>query len=795
MGRLSRVWPHPIAVVVVLSALVASVSSVALVGPGEQSGSSGSLPEPPGVREAIATGLATVPSEKGVYPAASTLTYYNWSGYNGNSTIYPTEYTTATPLPLLSKTAYQTQSNASIAVANILTLKVANETWAEPRFGDLGEGFNDDFAIWVWLVATGGSQQYGEWPDGCDDPANDYLTSATDLAVAPSGLPSANTNEFQAGNDTGLNLTTGNTGAQGNDLDLLLPVTDAALSAAALVFPELAAIQIANIALDMSKFAGAFGPTSSTAYQSNIDVAGDSTANQWGLVDNGTIPICGQSSLNQNVFSQAVYSQNTFGPTYLADVTPGTLEFSAGNELEFADGAASSQDEYAEGSNVSFGYPIMPAASIGGIIYLYNNSACYPNCPRLPGATTTVQEFYEDGAQITNYVQNSGPAGNWHFFMDPQTSTGCVATPYSYWASWTSPLGAVAGNTSSLPCAAQAEGGDTETLSDSVNGGAVTGKVLGNDGPTWGGVSGASVSLCNNQGCVYTTSKAGGSYTFEFPVAGTSSDPYSITVNVSGRPQTSVGGLTLPVGVTTNLNVRFTPTYSATFTESGAPSGSWSVTLESQKKSATVPSSIVFTESNGTLTFSVGAITGYTPSPSTGSVTVSGANVSQAITFSANSYTVTFSESGLPSGTTWSVTLGSSSKSASSGSSISFGVSTGSYSFSVPDADEKTVGCELEWYQPSPSSGTISVPNTLSEKITFTFEEKASVASPSCTSLSRVPSGLLGSPPAILSAALVVVIISGTIIIAWPYRSIHRMGQSPGRGRHPSMSTHDPPFR
>ncbi|MGC8620276.1 MAG: hypothetical protein ACP5LA_07265, partial [Thermoplasmata archaeon] len=77
--------------------------------------------------------------------------------------------------------------------------------------------------------------------------------------------------------------------------------------------------------------------------------------------------------------------------------------------------------------------------------------------------------------------------------------------------------------------------------------------------------------------------------------------------------------------------------YKITFTESGLPTGtSWSVTLNGTTESSTT-NTITFTEPNGTYAYSIGIIGGYTASPSSGTITVNGANVNQEITFSSSS--------------------------------------------------------------------------------------------------------------------------------------------------------------
>lgn len=75
------------------------------------------------------------------------------------------------------------------------------------------------------------------------------------------------------------------------------------------------------------------------------------------------------------------------------------------------------------------------------------------------------------------------------------------------------------------------------------------------------------------------------------------------------------------------------PTFAVGFAQTGLPSGtSWSVTLYGQTVT-TISSWISFSLRNGSYNFSVGSVGGYTTSPSSGTVVVSGANVSLAIDY------------------------------------------------------------------------------------------------------------------------------------------------------------------
>ncbi|MEM4058869.1 MAG: hypothetical protein QXZ12_09185, partial [Thermoplasmata archaeon] len=153
-----------------------------------------------------------------------------------------------------------------------------------------------------------------------------------------------------------------------------------------------------------------------------------------------------------------------------------------------------------------------------------------------------------------------------------------------------------------------------------------------------------------------------------------------------------------------------------TFTESGVPSGTtWSVTFNGNTKSSTT-NTISFTGiANGTYSYSVGVVSGYTANPSSGTIIVNGANVNQAITFSLVTYTVTFTESGLPSGTTWYVNITNGPTSgAITGSSYSFSLSNGTYSYTIATVNKI--------YSPSPSSGSFTVNGAnVNQAITFSL--------------------------------------------------------------------------
>ncbi|MHB1709506.1 MAG: ice-binding family protein [Thermoplasmataceae archaeon] len=88
-----------------------------------------------------------------------------------------------------------------------------------------------------------------------------------------------------------------------------------------------------------------------------------------------------------------------------------------------------------------------------------------------------------------------------------------------------------------------------------------------------------------------------------------------------------------------NSNLLSSPTivasYDVNFTETGLSSGTqWNVTLNNVSEIST-SSEIVFSMPNGAYAYNVANISGFTSSPSSGNITVSGSNFKQAISFNA----------------------------------------------------------------------------------------------------------------------------------------------------------------
>ncbi|MHB1492495.1 MAG: hypothetical protein ACYCR7_03665 [Thermoplasmataceae archaeon] len=154
------------------------------------------------------------------------------------------------------------------------------------------------------------------------------------------------------------------------------------------------------------------------------------------------------------------------------------------------------------------------------------------------------------------------------------------------------------------------------------------------------------------------------------------------------------------------------PSSHVNFQESGLPSGtSWSVSYNGQSYSST-SSEISLNAPNGEYSYSIGSVTGYLPSPSSGSVYTDYSTSTVNIGFTAVNYQATFTESGLPSGTSWSMAFNGETSSSTT-STISFGTIVGTHSYSI----QSPIG-----YAASPSTGSVNI-NGQSQSVNVNFKQ------------------------------------------------------------------------
>lgn len=204
------------------------------------------------------------------------------------------------------------------------------------------------------------------------------------------------------------------------------------------------------------------------------------------------------------------------------------------------------------------------------------------------------------------------------------------------------------------------------------------------------------------------TVPSGGSSSILTFVAANPSVPWHLLSIPGWNATPSSGAIDVAAGVHVSTSIvwsRASSVFPATFAETGLPTGTtWSVTFNGVAYSATAPASVVTTAvANGTYTWSISSIWRWTPTPGSGSLTIAGATP-QAISWAqaAVTYSAFFSETGLPGGTTWSVTVGALSPVSESTSTLAVSDllnNTAGYSWSV----------SATGYTASPSSGTLPV--------------------------------------------------------------------------------------
>jgi hypothetical protein len=138
-------------------------------------------------------------------------------------------------------------------------------------------------------------------------------------------------------------------------------------------------------------------------------------------------------------------------------------------------------------------------------------------------------------------------------------------------------------------------------------------------------------------------------------------------------------------------------------TEDGLPlGGTWSVTFDGAVITAPTGTPIIVPQVNGAWTpfnYSVGPVPGYVAAPGNGSGIARGTDLASAISFVAipvKAYTITFNESGLPVGTSWSIRFNGRMLT-ESGNTIPFPIANGTYRYSISSAG----------YEASPSTGTL----------------------------------------------------------------------------------------
>ena len=176
-----------------------------------------------------------------------------------------------------------------------------------------------------------------------------------------------------------------------------------------------------------------------------------------------------------------------------------------------------------------------------------------------------------------------------------------------------------------------------------------------------------------------TAAGAGSSLTVE-----TSNGTHAVVAEATGFEAAPLEIESDVSGANVSQVVRFLPLHLLTFAESGLPFATpWSLTVAGSGIPLST-AALVLSVPDGTYGFAVGYVPQYGPTPAGGSVVVSGTDRTVRIQFTANAYTVTFEEVGLPSGTVWGGSLAPGGASwSTTAHEANLSVQNGSYAWNV----------------------------------------------------------------------------------------------------------------
>ena len=337
-------------------------------------------------------------------------------------------------------------------------------------------------------------------------------------------------------------------------------------------------------------------------------------------------------------------------------------------------------------------------AALGNTIYYWVTSSGYSASPSkgiLSLSQTTISVSVTFGSTTNSYavtfVPNPIPAGTtWGITMNGLTQYGSNDAGQNPDITFTVPNGGYAFSVySGVDTASPSSGtvmisGSAKTVTISITAPSPTYYIVTFSESSLPAGTSWSVDL-NGYTQTSTTSsvsfsETNGLYAFSVSSAGYSAAPASGSITVYGGPYSQFVSFS-------STSVKY---YIFTLSETGLPSGTeWAATVGGTLQTSTT-SSVSFSETNGTYTFGISAMSGYSITPISGSVTINGANVARSVTFTQLKYSVTFTEDGLPAGTMWSVSIDSPTSSIASGSTalsslVLTGIPDGTYTY-VPTA-------------------------------------------------------------------------------------------------------------
>lgn len=198
-------------------------------------------------------------------------------------------------------------------------------------------------------------------------------------------------------------------------------------------------------------------------------------------------------------------------------------------------------------------------------------------------------------------------------------------------------------------------------------------------------------------GTVTNSSVAPAAVAFDLP-----NGSFTFTVGlVTGYTEDPGAGLAAVDAGAVDVPIVFTPLDHVSFEETGLPTGiQWGVVVNGTSGYPTdAPSAVIVYLPGGSFPYAVDPVPGYTTTW-TGHFVLTNRNATINVDFALFTYPATFSESGLPSGTTWSVTILDGTTTAIAPASAELNVPNGSYPYFVSSVVD---------FQANPQSGAVNV--------------------------------------------------------------------------------------
>lgn len=198
-------------------------------------------------------------------------------------------------------------------------------------------------------------------------------------------------------------------------------------------------------------------------------------------------------------------------------------------------------------------------------------------------------------------------------------------------------------------------------------------------GTTWGIVFNGTLVNAQYPNPINVTVPNG---TYQFSVdgkTGYSSSPSSGFIAVNGGP--------------VSVNISFSPViYSINFVSNGLPASTlWGVVINGIQEKSITPT-ITYNAVPGNYSYSILPVQGYYPQISHGSVQVTASNVTVQVTWKQSLFQVNFNETGLPSGTGWSISPGNNLVLNQTGTNASIYLGNGTYAYSFTSANSSWEG-------------------------------------------------------------------------------------------------------